>query len=151
METPLVKTVMLAVSLVVLTAVLMIVAQTIVLGNGIGSQAAEGIQGDMEHIKTGVLWELSQSGTVELPTAAAYNLIEHHKSSIGALHCTGTSEGCCGTSHTFGECMHLLTDVGNEKAVSGICLVHHMTSRVKMTIVESERFYGLYDVMIEPI
>lgn len=149
METPLTKTVMLAICLVVLTAVLMLIANTIVLGNGIGRSAAMGIQEDMEHIRSGTLWELSQSDPVELPTAAAYNLLEHHKASIGAVHCTNTK--CCGNTHSFAECDRLLTEINGLSAQSGICLIHHMTGRVRMKVEESERFIGLYDIQIEVI
>ncbi len=149
METPLTKTVMLAICLVVLTALLILVANTIILGNGIGRSAAMGIQEDMEHIKSGTLWELSQSDPLELPTAAAYNLLEHHKASIGAVHCTNL--GCCGNTHTFAECDRLLTEINGQSSGSGICFIHHMTGRVRMKVEESERFIGLYDIQIEVI
>ena len=122
------RAVLLAVLLTFISFVIVMVSLTITEGNAMGSKALNEFSMTATYVTDASLDELKYSANYELPTAAAFNFLEHYESCVGNVVCSK-----CGSYHVS----------------EGICLLNHMKGRVKMTVTDSVEYYGLYDVRLD--
>jgi ACT domain-containing protein len=128
----------LAIEIQGIAIILGVMLTLIFIGNVIKNNIAENINSNNAQISTSILNELHYSQQ-EMPTAAAYNLIQSHSSSINSSICEVCNKTITPIERINNEIIHHQV---------GSCLKNHMTGKVILYAdIVSE---GIYDIYIYP-